>query len=147
MLSKKCQYALHALKYIVSQPPDSLITIKEIADGENIPKKFLEAILADLKVAGILASKQGKFGGYYLNRDPKKVSILEVIREIDGTVAMLPCVSLNFYSSCGRCDNEETCKIKAIFSKVRDETLKVLSKTTIKDLASQPNLINVKLVS
>jgi Rrf2 family protein len=146
MLSKKCQYALHALKYIANQPSDSLVTIKEIAEGENIPKKFLEAILADLKLGGILASKQGKFGGYYLNRDPKKISILEVIRKIDGAVAMLPCVSLNFYSSCGRCDNEETCKIKEIFSKVRDETLKVLSKTTVKDLIAQPDIIKMKIV-
>lgn len=134
MLSKKCQYALHALKYIASAPTHTRHTIQEIADAENIPKKFLEVILYDLKSSGILTSRRGKDGGYYLNREATSVSVLEVIRIIDGAVAMVPCVSLNFYESCGRCSDESTCGINALFGKVRDEMIKILSVTSISDL-------------
>jgi len=134
MLSKKCQYALHALLYMVEREPTDRMTIQGIAEGKNIPKKFLEVILYDLQKAGILGSKKGKFGGYYLKRDPVEVSVLEVVRLMDGAVAMLPCVSLNFYKSCGRCEDETTCGINKLFSAVRDETLKILSATTLAEL-------------
>lgn len=136
MLSKKCQYALHALKFMAQHPVDNLLTIKEIATAENIPKKFLEAILLELKTAGFLFSKKGNVGGYCLSRDPSQITLLEVIRVIDGAVAMLPCVSLHFYESCGFCDDEKSCGINAVFSKVRDETLKILSATTVSDLTA-----------
>jgi Rrf2 family protein len=134
MLSKKCQYALHALIYIVEHENSDRMTIQEIADKKNIPKKFLEGILVDLKNAGIVGSKKGKFGGYYMMKKPEDVSVLEIIRLIDGAVAMLPCVSLNFYESCGRCDDEATCRVNKLFSAVRDETLKILSGNTLADL-------------
>ncbi|HEY0740018.1 MAG TPA: Rrf2 family transcriptional regulator [Chryseosolibacter sp.] len=134
MLSKKCQYALHALIYIVEHEDSDRLTIQEIADKKNIPKKFLEGILVDLKNAGIVGSKKGKFGGYYMMKRPESVSVLEIIRLIDGAVAMLPCVSLNFYESCGRCDDEATCRVNKLFSAVRDETLKILSGNTLADL-------------
>jgi Rrf2 family protein len=134
MLSKKCQYALHALLYLVEREESERLTIQEIADKKNIPKKFLETILMDLKTAGVLGSKKGKLGGYYFKRKPADVSVLEVIRLMDGAVAMLPCVSLNFYESCGRCDDETTCSINKLFSSVRDETLKILSSHSLADL-------------
>jgi len=134
MLSKKCQYALHALQYIAEQPEGTHLNISEIALNKDLPKKFLEIILADLKSAGILQSKRGKFGGYYLTRSPKEINILEVVRTIDGAVAMLPCVSLNYYSACRRCQGQASCTINAIFGKVRDETLKILSSNTLYDL-------------
>jgi Rrf2 family protein len=134
MLSKKCQYALHALKFMSQQPPDTLLKIQMIADSQRIPKKFLEVILYDLKVARILDSRTGKFGGYLMARHPSEISVLEVIRIIDGAVAMLPCVSLNFYRSCGRCKDETTCGLNSIFSSVRDETLRILSTTSISNL-------------
>ncbi|HEY0655176.1 MAG TPA: Rrf2 family transcriptional regulator [Chryseosolibacter sp.] len=134
MLSKKCQYALHALIYIVEHEDSDRLTIQEIADKKNIPKKFLEGILVDLKNAGIVGSKKGKFGGYYMMKRPENVTVLEIIRLIDGAVAMLPCVSLNFYESCGRCEDETTCRVNKLFSAVRDETLKILSGNTLADL-------------
>ena len=142
MLSKKCQYALHALQFIAAQPEGTHLNISEIALHGDLPKKFLEIILADLKSAGILQSKRGKFGGYYLSRTPKEINILEVIRTIDGAIAMLPCVSLNFYSACRRCKDHATCSISAIFRKVRDETLKILSNHTLHDLVNS-NLSHV----
>lgn len=133
MLSKKCQYALHALIYL-GEHPTGLTFISQIAASKKIPKKFLEAILLDLKNTNILGSKKGKGGGYYLKKRPEEISILQVVRAIDGAVAMLPCVSLNFYERCGLCDDEQACRINHLFSQVRDETLKILSKNTLADL-------------
>jgi Rrf2 family protein len=140
MLSKKCQYALHALQYLAEKPFGQQQTIEDIAVSRNIPKKFLETILCNLKAAGILASRKGKLGGYYLNRLPKQINILEVVRTIDGAVAMLPCVSLNFYESCGGCEDETTCTINAVFKQVRDETLRILSTNTLEDLITKTEL-------
>jgi Rrf2 family protein len=136
MLSKKCQYALHALIYLADLEKDTSVTIGEIAVKKAIPKKFLEAILLDLKNAGILGSKKGKAGGYYLIKQANEIPIIEVIRHIDGAVAMLPCVSLNFYDSCGMCEDEHTCRINHLFGQVRDSTLKILSTNTVADLAN-----------
>lgn len=119
------------------------VTIGEVAQAKNIPKKFLEAILLDLKNAGILGSKKGKAGGYYLIKPADQVSIIEVIRHIDGAVAMLPCVSLNFYDSCGMCENEHTCRINHLFGQVRDATLKILSTSTVADLANTNRKVSV----
>lgn len=143
MLSKKCQYALHALTYLADVKEDESVTIGEIADARHIPKKFLEAILLDLKNAGILGSKKGKSGGYYLIKPANKISIIEVIRHVDGAVAMLPCVSLNFYDSCGMCEDEKTCRINHLFGQVRDATLKILTTSTVADLANSHRKVAV----
>jgi Rrf2 family protein len=140
MLSKKCQYALHALIYLANQEEGTTVTIGEVATEKNIPKKFLEAILLDLKNAGILGSKKGKSGGYYFLKKPKQISIIEVIRLVDGAVAMLPCVSLNFYDSCGMCEDEHTCRINHLFGQVRDATLKILTTNSVADLANNSKL-------
>lgn len=136
----KCQYALHALVYIAEADPNSLVNIREIAVKKNIPKKFLENILMELKTGGFIASKKGKWGGYHLNKPAEEIQILQVVRLIDGAVAMLPCVSLNFYQSCGRCEDETNCSINRVFSMVRDQTLKILSTHTLKDLIKSPGL-------
>lgn len=136
MLSKKCQYALHALIYLADLKDESSVTIGEIATAKKIPKKFLEAILLDLKNAGILGSKKGKSGGYYLIKKANEIPIIEVIRYIDGAVAMLPCVSLNFYDTCGMCEDEQTCRINHLFGQVRDATLKILTTNSVADLAN-----------
>lgn len=133
MLSKKCQYALHALIYL-GEHPSGLSFISQIATAKKIPKKFLEAILLDLKNTSILGSKKGKGGGYYLKKRPEEISILQVVRAIDGAVAMIPCVSLNFYETCGFCEDEKNCTINHLFRQVRDETLKILSQNTLADL-------------
>ena len=138
MLSKKCQYALHALIYL-AEHQNGLTFISEIAASKRIPKKFLEAILLDLKNTSILGSKKGKGGGYFLKKRPEEISILQIVRAIDGAVAMLPCVSLNFYERCGLCENETACSINRLFSQVRDETLKILSKNTLADLIAARN--------
>lgn len=105
--------------------------IQEIADDEKIPKKFLEAILLELRNAKILHSKKGKGGGYYLYKPPDQVNLIEIIRLMDGAIAMLPCVSLNYYEPCEECRDEKTCGIRDAFIGVRDETLRILAESTL----------------
>ena len=97
MLSKKTQYALQALTYMVGKGTESPILIAEIAEAKNIPLKFLENILLELKKAGFLDSKKGKHGGYFFAMPPQKIKLSAIFRTIEGPIALLPCVSLNFY--------------------------------------------------
>lgn len=127
MLSKKCKYAIHALVYLAERYDKGPVHIQDIAEDQRIPKKFLEAILLELKNAQILHSKKGKGGGYYMYRKPEDVNLIEIIRLMDGAIAMLPCVSLNYYEPCEECVNEPLCGIRDAFIGVRDETLRVLS--------------------
>lgn len=131
MLSKKCKYAIHALVYLAERYQDGPVHIQEIAEHEHIPKKFLEAILLELRNAKILHSKKGKGGGYYLYKKPEDVRLIDVVRLMDGAIAMLPCVSLNYYEPCEECRDEKTCGIRDTFLSVRDETLKILTESTL----------------
>jgi len=131
MLSKKCKYAIHALVYLAERYQKGPIHIQEIAEKQHIPKKFLEAILLELRNAKILHSKKGKGGGYYLYKKPEDVNLIEIIRLMDGAIAMLPCVSLNYYEPCEECIDEKTCGIRHAFIAVRDETLKVLQNSNL----------------
>ncbi len=103
----------------------------EIAENERIPHKFLEAILLDLKNAGYLRSKRGRRGGYFLNRKPQEVSLARVMRLFDGPIALLPCVSLNYYERCEECKDEKTCGIRAVFLLIRDQTLETLEENSM----------------
>ena len=131
MLSKKCKYAIHALVYLAERHQQGPVHIQEIAEKQRIPKKFLESILLELRNAKILHSKKGKGGGYYLYKKPEDVNLMDIIRLMDGAIAMLPCVSLNYYEPCEECRDEKTCGIRDAFIGVRDETLKILSGTTL----------------
>ncbi|MDB5202633.1 MAG: Rrf2 family transcriptional regulator [Ferruginibacter sp.] len=133
MISKKTQYALKALGYLAGQYGKGPVLIADIADNKHIPIKFLESILLQLKQHHILESKKGKGGGYYLAEAPKKTTLAKVIRIVGGPIAMLPCVSLNFYEKCEDC-NELNCGLNRIMAQARDATLKVLEKKTLHDL-------------
>jgi Rrf2 family protein len=135
MLSRKAQYAFRALTHLVDKFEEGPILISEISKKKRIPLKFLENILLELKKAGVLESKKGKGGGYYIKESPKKTTIASVIRIVDGPIALLPCVSLNFYQRCKNCD-EKNCGLHDIMENVRDATLHVLEKKTLDDLAS-----------
>ena len=106
MLSKKAQYALQALVYLSNKKDDGPVLISEIAREKNISVKFLEHILLELKKDGILASKKGKGGGYYLIKEPDEITLVRVLRVMDGPIALLPCVSLNYYEPCEHCDRD-----------------------------------------
>jgi len=121
--------------YLAQQEPNEPVLIAEIARKKKIPLKFLENILLELKNAGILESKKGKGGGYYFKESPKKVKLSAVMRLLDGPIALLPCVSLNFYERCKNCD-EKNCGLNLAMSAVRDSALKILEKKTVADIAS-----------
>lgn len=137
MLSKKCKYAIHALVYLAEHADKGPVHIQEISEAQKIPKKFLEAILLELRNAKILLSKKGKGGGYYLYKKPEDVNLMEVHRIMDGAIAMLPCVSLNYYEPCEECQDEEACGIRHALIKVRDETLRIMSASTLRELMNQ----------
>lgn len=133
MLSKKAQYAFRALTYLVEKYDEGPVLIAEISRKKKIPLKFLENILLELRKEGFLASKKGKGGGYYLAKAPASIAVAEVIRVVDGPIAMLPCVSLYFYQRCKNCD-ERHCGLHDIMEQVRDQTLQVLDNKTLQDL-------------
>lgn len=141
MLSKKCKYAIHALVYLAERYQQGPVHIQEIAERQHIPKKFLEAILLELRNAKILHSKKGKGGGYYLYKKPQDVNMIEIMRLMDGAIAMLPCVSLNYYEPCEECRDEKVCGIRDAFISVRDETLRILSESTLEHIMKRQKAI------
>ncbi|MFY7878850.1 MAG: RrF2 family transcriptional regulator [Lacibacter sp.] len=133
MLSKKTQYAFRALSYLAGQKGNDPVLISDIAKKKKIPLKFLENILLELKNAGILESKKGKGGGYFFKQKPKEVKLATIMRLIEGPIALLPCVSLNFYERCKNCD-EKHCGLHDVMETVRDANLKILESKTIADI-------------
>jgi Rrf2 family protein len=134
MLSQKAKYALQALAHLASHyKEEAPVLIGTIANERRIPIKFLEAILVQLRNHNILTSVRGRGGGYRLADHPKKISLAKVIRAVDGPIAMLSCVSLNFYEPCENCD-EKTCGINPVMAEARDAVLKVLEKRTLNDI-------------
>ncbi len=135
MISKKAKYALKALKYLANHYENKKpVLISEVAEVENIPKKFLEAILLELRNNGLLQSHKGKGGGYLLRIPPDQITFAKVLRIIDGPIAPLLCVSLNFYGQCEDCQTEDGCKLRPILVDVRDANLAVYEKKTVADL-------------
>lgn len=134
MLSKKSQYAFKALVYLTERYNQGPVLISEISRKKKVPLKFLENILLELKKAGILDSKKGKGGGYFLKKDPAKVKVATIIRLVNGPIAMLPCVSLYFYERCKNCD-EKKCGLHDMMIEVRDASLAILENRTLKDLS------------
>ena len=136
MVSKKCKYAIKAILYIArNEADDRSIFASEIAKNENIPQKFLESILRELCNQRILVSKRGRYGGYRLLKQPSDISFTEVMRIMDGPIALMPCVCLNYYTPCEECNQEEDCAIRSVFLKVRDVTLDIFNAATIDKLA------------
>ena len=137
MISKKCKYAIKAILYIADKRKEKRAVMStEIAANQKIPHKFLEGILRDLRNNGILNSKRGKDGGYTLLKKPEEINMTELMRIMDGPIALLPCVSLNYYTACSECD-ESTCRIKNVFIEVRDKMLEVLNNTTVANLSKE----------
>src|SRR5690625_1096368 len=135
MLSNKTKYGIKALLYIHKNNEEVPIPISKIATDENIPRKFLESILLTLRKGKILGAKQGKYGGYYLLKDAEDIYMSEILRILDGTIAMIPCVSLNFYESCEDCPDEKFCGVHGLMSEVRDSVLEILSHKSLAQLA------------
>jgi Rrf2 family protein len=133
----KATYGLRALTALARGHGGGPMLIADLAASEAIPRKFLELILLDLKRKGILRSKKGKGGGYSLSRAPSDISVGEVIRALDGPIALLPCVSQSAYRRCDECIDELTCGIRHVMKEVRDATAGILDNTTLEDLLAR----------
>jgi Rrf2 family protein len=133
MISKKTKYGLKALTYI-ARHENKTVPIALISESENIPHKYLESILLTLRKSGFLGSKKGKGGGYYLLKKASEIPMTEVMRILEGPIALLPCVSLNYYEKCDDCDDENLCSLNRLMIQVRDSTLKIFRNTTLEDL-------------
>jgi Rrf2 family protein len=143
MLSKKTKYAINALVYIAKHIEDQPISVSRISEQQNIPLKFLESILTELKNARILKSKKGKYGGYILNGSPDEIHLATIMRLFDGAIALLPCVTYDFYERCEECTDEITCGIRQIAMEIRNETVKRLKNATLANIIErEKKLIN-----
>ena len=144
MLSKKTKYGLKALAFLATKDAREPVQIAEIAKHENISQKFLETILLTLRKNGFLGSKKGKGGGYYLIKDPSEILMTSVIRVLEGPIAMVPCVSLNFYEKCDDCPDENLCAVHNLMIQVRDSALSVYRSNTLADIIVSQEILNSK---
>ena len=134
ILSKKTRYAIVALTRLAREYGSGPLQIREIAEEEKIPQSFLENILLELRKMGILGSKLGKSGGYFLLKKPEDVNLAEIIRHFEGTIALMYCVSEKAYQPCEFCKDESSCEIRKVFKEIRDTTYGILSRTNLKSL-------------
>ncbi len=135
-LSLRGEYALRALVVLGVHYHQPVVRIQTISEQQNIPKRFLEQILNDLKSAGVVESKRGIAGGYRLSRPPEKVTLAQIIRHMEGALAPVSCVSERFYAKC-TCPDEAKCGIRSVMKEVRDAIAKILENFTVADLCQR----------
>lgn len=134
MLSMRAKYALKALMYLARAKDKGPIMIGEIAEKQNLPRKFLEQILLDLKNQRILKSRQGKAGGYSLAKPATEIEVGHIVRVFNGPLALVPCVSVTAFEKCPECLDFDTCGVRRVMKKVRDVTAEILDGTTLEAL-------------
>jgi Rrf2 family protein len=137
VLSKRSKYGLKAVLFLAAHAGRGPVAISEVAAAEQIPHKFLEAILLDLKRQGLLHSRKGQRGGYLLARQPAEITVGQVIRSLDGPLALVPCVSQTAYARCEECVDEATCGVRLAMKQVRDATAAILDETSLTALLAQ----------
>lgn len=135
MLSNKTKYAIKALIAICHSKTGLPVHIYDIAESENIPQKFLELIMLDLKRAGLIDSKRGKGGGYFFVKDPGDIRMGDVIRYFEGPIALLPCASVTKYRKCKDCKDEEACQLRRFAREVRDMTAEFMDRMSLREMA------------
>jgi len=136
VLSQKARYALHALIVLAQHDGEEPMQIADVAEEARVPRKFLEQILVDLKRRGIVRSQRGRAGGYFIGKPAKEITFADVIRTIDGPLALAPCVSVTAYHKCDDCVDEATCSIRKVLMAARDATADVLESRTIAQAAA-----------
>jgi Rrf2 family protein len=146
-LSKRGEYGLRAmiiLAHAYNESPDAMVQIKEISEQDKIPAKYLEQILLALKNAGMLQSRMGIGGGYYLARQPKDIDLGQIIRVLDGPLAPIRCVSQMAYEPCG-CPDERTCGLRMVMGDVRNAIAAILENTTLEDVTKRVDVARALL--
>ena len=135
-LSQRGEYALRALLVLGMNHGPEVVRIRDIAQQQNIPRRFLEQILNDLKSAGFVQSRRGVAGGYRLQRDPADISLADIIRHLEGPLAPVGCVSVNYYQRCS-CPDEAKCAIRSVMQEVRDAIVSALEGVTVSHLCDR----------
>lgn len=136
MLAQKTRYALRALLYLAEAEEGRSVQVSDIAATQRVPRKYLELILLDLKRGGFVASRRGPGGGYTLARPASEINFAEIIRLMDGPIALVPCASLNFYERCEDCRDEANCAIRRVMARVREDAARTLAGTSLADAAA-----------
>jgi Rrf2 family cysteine metabolism transcriptional repressor len=135
-LSVRGEYALRAILVLGLNYDQPLVRIQAISDHQNIPKRFLEQILNDLKSAGVVQSKRGVAGGYRLAKKPEEITLATVVRHIEGALAPVSCVSEMFYEKC-TCPDESRCAIRSVMKEVRDAVVKIMERVTVAEFCER----------
>ena len=135
MITMKAKYAIKALARLALAPPGEPMLIADIAERDGIPKKFLEAILAELKQHGIVHSRKGRGGGYLLSKAPESITLAAILRVLDGPIAPVPCLSKTAYRRCDGCQDEATCSVRLVLREAYAASVEVLEHTTLADVA------------
>ncbi|HMJ89648.1 MAG TPA: Rrf2 family transcriptional regulator [Candidatus Acidoferrum sp.] len=145
-LSTRGEYALRALLVLGSNYGSHVIPIQRISTEQNIPKRFLEQILNDLKSAGVLESRRGITGGYRLARPPQNITLAAIIRHVEGALAPVSCVSERFYEKC-TCPDEARCAIRSVMKEARDAVVQIVEKVTVAELCERAKRLQHEPVS
>ncbi len=138
MLTVKAKYALRAMLDLAAGEAGRPVFIADIARRQDIPRRFLENILIELKKSGLVVSHRGKHGGYALARLPDDISFAEIIRISDGPLALAPCASKTAYRRCDDCRDEATCTVRRVLLEVREATAAILERTSLARAAELP---------
>jgi Rrf2 family protein len=131
MITQKTRYALRSLLFLAEGQDGTPVQLGRIAETQRVPPKYLELIMLDLKKSGLVKSVRGPKGGYKLSRSPDKISFGEIVRSMEGPIALVSCASVNFYAPCGDCHDEATCAIRRAFTILRDQSTAVLDSITL----------------
>ena len=145
-LSVRGEYALRALTNLGRHYGEEVVRIQSIAADENIPKRFLEQILNELKKGGFVESRRGVDGGYRLARNPNEISLAAVVRHIEGKLAPVGCVSENFYQKCN-CPDESRCALRSVMKEVRDAVAGLMEQLSVADLVSRARALEIEPMS
>lgn len=143
MLSRKSKYGLRAMLALAADAGRGPVQAAELAEKQRLPRKFLEAILLDLKRHGLIDSKKGRGGGYVLSRKPGDITVGQIVRVLEGPLALTPCVSQTAYRRCDECLDEETCGIRLAMKEVRDATAHILDNTTLAGLNARSGVFRL----
>jgi Rrf2 family protein len=131
MIAQKTRYALRSLLFLAEAQGGGPVQLARIAETQRVPPKYLELIMLDLKKAGLVKSARGPKGGYRLTRSPDQISFGDIVRTMEGPIALVSCASVNFYAPCGDCHDEATCAIRRAFSNIRDQTTELLDSISL----------------
>jgi Rrf2 family protein len=138
MLSNKAKYGLKAMLYLAERPAAGPVGILEIAQDQNIPKKFLDAILLELRRSGLVHSRKGRGGGYVLAKPPAEISVGRIIRVLDGPLAPIGCASKTAYRPCADCTDIKACQVRRTMQRVRDAMAGILDNTNLAEMLAMP---------